>query len=225
MKSKWYELKPTAIKMRKTGCSIRDIEKTLNIPRSTLSGWFKNIKLTKKQKEQLQKNWKRGLIKARKKAAIWHKTQKQQRISQAKKEATSTLSKIDTKNKQILELALSMLYLGEGDKTKETNMGSSNPFILKFFIRSLKILFDVNPSDITCQLHLRNDQNKKELIQYWSKELGIAPNKFNAWKDKRTAKSKTYPDYKGVCIVRCGNIAIQRRIVYLSKKFCKIVIT
>lgn len=61
------------------------------------------------------------------------------------------------------------------------------------------------------------------MIQYWSKELGIAPNKFNTWKDKRTAKPKTYPDYKGVCVVRCGNLAIQRRIVYLSKEFCKII--
>jgi hypothetical protein len=133
------------------------------------------------------------------------------------------LSKIDINNKHILELALAMLCLGEGDKTKETNVGSSDPLILKFFIKSLETLFNVNRSDITCQLHLRIDQDEKKIIHYWSKELNIPKSKFRAYKDKRTAKSRTYPHYKGVCIVRCGKVAIQRRIVHLSKKYCKIV--
>jgi len=38
MKSKWYELKPDAIKLRKKGFSIGKIERRLGIPRSTLSG-------------------------------------------------------------------------------------------------------------------------------------------------------------------------------------------
>ena len=37
--------------------SIKFIEKKLGIPRSTLSGWFKNILLTEKQKIKLQNNW------------------------------------------------------------------------------------------------------------------------------------------------------------------------
>lgn len=50
MYSKWYELKPKAVELRKEGTSIREIEKLLSIPRSTLSGWLKNIKLTTEQK-------------------------------------------------------------------------------------------------------------------------------------------------------------------------------
>ncbi len=223
MKSKWYELKPSAIKLRKKGYSIRDIEKALKIPRSTLSGWLKDIKLTKKQKEELHNKWKTGLDKARKRAVIWHNQQKQCRIAQAKKQAELVLSKIDIDNKHILELALAMLYLGEGDKTKETNIGSSDLLILKFFIKSLETLFKISRLDITCQLHLRIDQDERKMIHYWSKELDIPKNKFRAYKDKRTAKSRTYPHYKGVCVVRCGKVAIQRRIVHLSKKYCKIV--
>ena len=46
MRSKWFELKPDAIKLRKKGLSIREIELRLGIPRSTLSGWLKDIKLS-----------------------------------------------------------------------------------------------------------------------------------------------------------------------------------
>jgi len=51
MKSKWFELKPSAKKLRKKGLSIGDIERRLKIPRSTLSGWLKDIKLTSKQRK------------------------------------------------------------------------------------------------------------------------------------------------------------------------------
>ena len=54
MKSKWYELKENAIKLRQQGFSIGKIERDLGIPRSTLSGWLKNIKLTARQKELLE---------------------------------------------------------------------------------------------------------------------------------------------------------------------------
>jgi len=39
--------------------------------------------------------------------------------------------------------------------------------------------------------------------------------------DKRTVGSKTYPHYKGVCYITCGNVAIQRKLLYLGEIFCK----
>ena len=210
--------------MRENGNSIREIEKILKIPRSTLSGWFKNIKLTKEQKSKLNKNWQNALDYARKKAVVWHNKQKEIRIREAQNEAINTLKNIDKNDNYILELALAMLYLGEGAKSNGTSMGNSNPLILKFFIKSIKTLFNIDKSDIMCDLHLRSDQNIKETILYWSNELDIPKIQFSAIKDKRVVKSKTYSYYKGVCVVRCGRIAVQRRIVHLAEEFSKIVI-
>lgn len=223
MVSKWFRFKIRAVELRLKGKSIKEIEKTLKIPRSTLSGWLREIKLTEKQRQRLDKNWQNALIKARKKAVIWHKDQKKRRLIEAKQQALSVLSQIDTQNKYTLELALSMLYLGEGDKTQQTSMGSSSPIILKFFIKALYTLYGVEMADLKCELHLRSDQNEKDIKQYWSDELGIPYPNFQAYKDKRTAKSRTYHSYKGVCVVRCGNIALQRKIVHLGQEFCKIV--
>lgn len=55
MRSKWYEIKPEAIRLRKKGNSLKDIREILSIPLPTLSGWFKDIKLTKRQTRILKK--------------------------------------------------------------------------------------------------------------------------------------------------------------------------
>lgn len=202
--------------------SIGYIEKKLGIPRSTLSGWFKEVQLTRRQKDQLYQNWKSALVKARKRAIIWHNQQKERRLLQAKSEAERTLQKINVRDKNILDLALAMLYLGEGFKrTTETGMGNSDPFILKFFIYCLRKSHKVNESKIKCELHLRADQNPKKIKKFWSQQLEIPLANFTSTSiDKRTAGKPTYPNYYGVCVIRCGNVAIQRKLSYISELYC-----
>lgn len=226
MQSRWFESKSDAIKLRKKGFSLGRIERRLGIPRSTLSGWLKNIELSQKQKEKLIQNWKNALVKARRKAVLWHNAQKENRLLEAKGQALKTLEVVDITNRETLELALAILYMGEGTKRKvETSMGNSDPLILKFFIATLKTLYNFNPEKIKCQLNLRADQNPEKMKHFWSKELGVPINNFGYVNlDKRTIGSKTYPHYKGVCHVLCGNVAIQRKLIYLSEIFCRKVI-
>jgi len=225
MKSRWFKSKNKAVDLRKQGLSIIKIEKLLKIPRSTLSGWFKNIGLNDKQKKILFNNQKRGLIEARKKAALWHNAQKEKRIKEAKAGALKIIENIDINDKNILEIALAILYLGEGAKTSDTAIGNSDPLILKFFLTLLKNLYKIEPEKIKCQLSLRADQNPEKIKKFWAKELDIPEVNFNHINfDKRTIGSKTYSDYKGVCYLRCGNIAIQRKLIYLSNIFCEKVI-
>lgn len=223
MISKWYELKPKAVDLRKKGISIIKIEKNLGIPRSTLSGWFKTIKLSDKQKNKLLNDGLKALAKARKKAVIWHNTQKEKRLKQAKHEAISILNKIDITNPYILELTLAVLYLGEGSKKNiETAMGSSDPLILKFFLAILQKIYKLDIGKIRCELNLRADQNPEITKKFWSKILKLPLSNFKgSHLDKRTIGSSTYKDYKGVCQVRYGSAAIQRRLIYLGNMFFK----
>lgn len=223
MQSRWRHLQNKAVSLRKAGDSITSIEKQLGIPRSTLSNWFKDISLTKKQLELLEKNKIKGLVKARKKAVVWHNNQKKERLKNAEKRAVEILTRIDANNPDILTLALAILYLGEGSKKKvETALGSSDPLILKFFINTVCKLFNLSRDNLHCQLNLRADQNIKNLTNFWSKELKIpSDNFYTPSVDKRTIASKTYPGYKGVCQVYCGNSAIQRILVSLSRQYCE----
>ncbi len=227
MKSKWYELKPKAIQLRQNGISLREVAKILKIPKSTLSGWFKEIKLSKKQKLKLKRNWIIALTKARPKAVIWHNLQKRTRLNHAEKQASTVLSLINQSDKSILELALALLYMGEGFKASSgTGMGNSDPLILKFFIKAIIKCYDFDINKISCELHLRADQNTDTVRRYWSKELNLPLKSFRSISvDKRTIGSPTYPTYNGVCVIRCGNIAIQRRLIFLAKKYCEGIIS
>lgn len=227
MQSKWFEYKAQSIALRKQGASMTLIEKKWGIPRSTQSGWFKNIILTKSQKNALIAGRSKGFEKARKYAVIWHKNQKKKHLLEAKNQALAILNSLDLKDKYVLELALAVLYMGEGAKSNTTSIGNTNPLILKFFIKCLENLYSVNKSSLKCSLHIRSDQNCEKLKRYWSRELKIPLKNFGACLvDKRTVKSKTYPHYKGVCVVRTSGYSIQRRLVFLSNLFCdKIVNT
>ena len=226
MRSKWYRLKPTATRYRRRGYSIRKIEQLLGIPRSTLSGWFRNIVLSKRQQRKLLKKWEDGLKRARAKAGERNHAKKEKRIREGEAQAFTTLQQIDTLKKEHAELALALLYLGEGSKKNtETALGSSDPLILKFFVAILRHIYQVNIEKMRCELYIRADQHPDEIKHFWAEELELPLENFRQVNiDKRTAGSKTYPTYKGVCNIRCGNVAIQRKLLPLAKLFCKRIV-
>ncbi|PIR87938.1 MAG: hypothetical protein COU10_01895 [Candidatus Harrisonbacteria bacterium CG10_big_fil_rev_8_21_14_0_10_45_28] len=213
--------KKQTIKLRKQGKSIVEIERALSINRSTLSGWLKNTILTKVQIKKLENNKKRALIKARKKAALWHNEQKKKRLNVARKEAETVISQLNTKDSNLLDLALAFLYWGEGFKRNvETGMGNTDPEILKFFLKVLRKNYKLNVKKIRCELFLRADQDVSKTKKYWAKELGLPISCFKGVNiDQRTKGRKTYENYNGVCALRCGNVAIQRKLVNIYKQF------
>jgi len=221
MYSRWFHLKEEAVALRETGMSITVIERRLGIPRSTLSGWFKNIQLTEDQRLSLMKSKQDGWAKARIKAVESHKAQKTLRLLEAKRQAEKTLAHIDITDGAILDLAFAMLYLGEGSKNGTTSIASSDPRILRFVLAVLRKNYGVNSGMVKCELHLRADQGAEELKQYWSSVLNVPLSNFRkAYFDQRSAGRPTYDRYKGVCVLYCGSIAIQRKLTYLYNHFC-----
>lgn len=221
MKSKWFELKPTAVTLRKNGLSIKQIEKELGIPRSTLSGWFRDIIMDDTHIARLQKNKEEAWARARVNSVVWHKAQKAARIAEAEAQAQSVLDRLNINN-DLLDLAFSMLYLGEGSKKGGTSIASSDPMILRFTLITLERVYNLNRTTIRCELHLRMDQNEDEIKQYWSEQLNIPFTQFKYVAfDKRSEGRTTYEHYKGVCLLQCGNIAIQRKLISMYNLFCE----
>lgn len=225
MHSQWSHLKGRAIQMRKRGRSIRFIESTLNIPRSTLSGWLKNVPLTNEQRHKLNADWLKSLAKSRIKAKKWHHHKKEERLREAARSAESTLSAIPI-NTDILELAVAFLYLGEGTKGKCTALANSNPNVIKFYVRALKQLYKLADHDLVVELHLRHDQNGNEMITYWSSAVSLPPTSFiKPVFDRRTESKPTRKGYNGVCVIRCRTVAIQRKLMYIASGFSNKIVS
>ncbi len=223
MISKWFELKNEAISLRKKGLAIRYIENKLGIPRSTLSGWFKNIKLSEEQQQKLTEDWKNGLTTARKKAATWHIEDGNRRRKIIRQEVESFTSNIKI-GKEMGELILATFYLAEGGKTEDSfAIANSNPEILLGIVSLLRKVFIIDESKFRCALHLRKDQDENKAKEFWSTILGVPKTQFIKTQfDKRTIK-KTYEHYKGVCVLIYYDMALQRRILYLGEEVLKII--
>ncbi|MDP3883282.1 MAG: hypothetical protein Q8Q48_04510 [Candidatus Staskawiczbacteria bacterium] len=213
-----FAKKNSAIKLRREGKSYRDIESILSVNRSTLSGWLKNIVLTKDQKNKLHNNWLNSLVVARKKAVLWHNKGRNERREKAKKEVEEFILNIDL-DKNIQEIILAAFYLAEGGKTENNfALANSNPEFLKSVATLLRNVFILDESKFRCCLHLRKDQDDQVLKNFWSEHLNIPKSKFLKTQfDKRTIK-KTYDHYKGVCVLIYYDMALQRRILYLGQE-------
>lgn len=218
---KFDQLKRKAITLRKGGKSIREIENVLSVSRSTLSGWFKNVNLSEHQRLFLKEKWFLGLVKARESAVLYHNKKKSERLQIAKTNAELSVNALDLNDKNILKLALSMLFSGEGFKAaEETSLGNSDPKIVRAFLKLIDNIYHLNRDKLRLYLHLRADQNVNREIRYWSHILELEAKYFKiAPVDKRTIGKKTYPEYHGVCVVRYYDVSIKREILALTDNF------
>jgi hypothetical protein len=223
--SKWFKYKDDVVELRKAGTSLPDISRRYGIAKSTLSYWFKDIELSDESKKKIKKSADERLVEARLKSAAWHRNEKQLRVMKAEQQAKEVHNTIP-KTKEVLELALSMLYFGKGGKSGSTTMGASDSFMLKFFITSVELLYDKDRSDFRYDLHLRNDQNEKQLKQYWASKLDIPIERIRyVSKDPRSIGKPTYKGYMGVCQVYVGDISILRRLKALYNVYCSEIIS
>ena len=97
--------------------------------------------------------------------------------------------------------------------------------IVEFFFTVLVHRFNVDPTKMRFDLHIRADQDPNEIRHYWADVLHLPVSHFKyVIADKRTEGKASYPHYKGVCVINCGTIAIQRRLISLYNQFCEKVL-
>lgn len=176
------ERKEKAIKLREKGYSYSMISEKLEVGKSTLSCWFKNMPFT--PNKYVIERIKRGPFKS---GQIKH-NQRVKDIERIKKLAREELGAITKRDLWVLGLGL---YIGEGSKAYETTqIINSNPNIIKLAIKWLKDICGVNNENITVTMHLYPDNNEKECANYWEKITNIPLKQFRKTQiDRRVNKS------------------------------------
>lgn len=210
--------KEAAIKLRKKGKSIRDIEKILGSPRSTLSGWLRDVKLSKKQKEQLHRRWLSALVKARLKASEVNKNERLERMKKIEESTKQFMANIKI-NKTLCELIFATFYLAEGSRTKgRVEIANTDPKILTSFLKLFRYLYLHEKSRFRCHLNLRMDQSEEKIKNYWSKILHIPKSQFIKTSFERRSTTATFKKYKGVCTVYYCDTDLQKRILTVGEE-------
>lgn len=189
--------------LRKSGKTYREIREAirLQIPKSTLSEWCKNIQLTSDHLDRISRLNLNNLKKARLIALDINKIKRREFLEKIERDNIQVAERIH--HPEIAKIALAMLCLGEASKSKRKTsfyFGNSDPMIIQLFLKLLKGCFDFKLDKIRCTVQCRSDQNILALEKFWVGITKIPKNLFyKARIDPRTiGKPTTNKEYRGV---------------------------
>lgn len=215
------ELKNRARELRKKGGTYTEVCSRLGIkvPKGTLSGWFKNIKLSTKYYTRRRQLGLEHLDRIRKKALLVNAERKQARLQNLLNKNIYLTSKID---KHIGKLLLVMLYWSEGAKypvAQTIKFGSSDPGMIRLFIRLLRGCYQLDEAKFRGAIHCRADQDVRKLRKFWSQVTGIPLSSFHKNHiDKRTiGKPTKRKSYKGVFVIYYFDTDLQLELQLLGQ--------
>lgn len=204
--------KEQAFTLRREGRSYKQIQRELNIPTSTLAGWFKNEPWSQAIKNRLSNE------------VSWSNPRSLELLVQANKERwrlkhheyrIAAIKEFDRLKGDQLFLAGIMLYWGEGEKqpkSSQVRLSNSEPEMLKIFYLFLTKVLEINPNKIFAWLLLYPDLVDSVQKNFWSKATGLPVGSFRKSiyiKGRHPTKRLSY----GVCTVVVSSRALKERIL------------
>jgi len=214
-------IKKRVITLRQEGKTYGEMQKMLNmeVPKSTLSYWCKDIPLPSGYQEKIKKLNLKNARRGRAIAFIVNRNKREEYLQSIVND-NQKLKKV-FKDKDVAKLCLSMLYLGEGGKTGRGSLmfGNSDPFIISLYLFLLDYCYGIEEHKIRCTVQCRADQNIEQLEKFWSKITKISNDKFYKTRiDPRTKGKPTKKiDYKGVCKIDYFSAHIFNELMIIPK--------
>ena len=211
-------IKETAKKMRKEGISFGDISKKLEVSKSTLSFWFKDIILPESVIKRIKT---RGNAKSIRGLLRYTESRRKERIERnifQKQEGAGVVGKLS--NRDILMAGLG-LYWGEGYKYENSELGftNSNPDMIRFYFKWLE-LWNIKKDSLIFRLSINEFFRKEENVikNFWINFLGVKKEQFSKTTYIQTnlkkASKKNLEKYKGILRVKVRRgTALRNRIL------------
>lgn len=185
-----------AIKLRKEGKSYSQIKKAVGVSKSSLSLWLRQYPLSEKRLRELRDFNEQRIERFR-------NTMRAKRESRLEKVYQEEQNYLLPLTKKELYIAGLLLYWGEGAKTTPyaASLSNTNPEVVKFFLFWLISVLLVPKKKIIIRLHIYADMDKKEEINFWSKQLGLPLSQFKPpYVKKTTLRGLTYKGFgHGTC--------------------------
>lgn len=206
------------ILLRQQGKTYREILSEVSVSKSTLSAWLRRLPLTQEQMFQLEINKKRQSYLGREKTSITKQLKYQKRLDKCFREQKRTWLPL---TKRELYLAGLFLYWGEGGKTSKGTISISNtdPNVIAFSLIWMIYALDIPKVKIRILVHLYDDMNIEESLDYWSNLLSIPRTQFIKPYIKQSKKAAI--NYKGhghgTCMLRYSNVVLREKVIMSIK--------
>lgn len=201
-----------AYELRRKGKSYSEIGKVLGVPKSTLSGWFKEElwsqeikeKLGQEESTRIPKKLNKIIQANRKRWALWH---------QSHRDKAEQEYKILKKN--LLFIAGLMLYWGEGDnnsKISKVRLANSDPGMIRVFYKFLNSELGIPSEKIYASLLLYPDLKDDMQKSFWSRAIGLPLTQFKKSTYIRGRDSDKRRSY-GVCNIYVNSGGLKEKIL------------
>lgn len=182
---KVYE-KKQAIILRKQGLAIGEIASKLNVSKSSVSYWVRDIRLTKEQRLKLNANG--HSVEAIEKRRLARLANTQIRRNAVAKAATEEAFLLTTVPLWCVGVSL---YWGEGGKTQNTvRIANSDPDVIVTMMRFFREVCLVSEKKFHGHVHTFAHCNVNKAENYWSRISGISRDKFFKTYKKQSSSSK-----------------------------------
>lgn len=170
------------IALRKNGKTHGEIAKFLNIPKSTVGWWLRNVKISKALEKQILE---RSRKKWRKNIAIYNNYYGKIRSELATKIRENykirASKEIGNLTKKGLKFIGSSLYWAEGNIKNRNSLrfSNSNPLIIKTIMKFFREVCKIPDKKIKARVHIYPGLGKKKATNYWKKITGLNKNNFH----------------------------------------------
>ncbi|MDP2788882.1 MAG: hypothetical protein Q8O46_02410 [bacterium] len=206
VKKSWEKRK--AIQLRREGKTYSEILGAILVAKSTLGLWFKEVKLSKPEKQKFTEAKRLASLRG-------GMAKKQQRIERQNRIFLEAKSKIKSPSRYEFFLIGVCLYWAEGTKEKEYRPGSGvafsnmDPKMIILFLKWLKIICKVPKNMIGFEIMVHKSHKHKllKVRRFWSKTTGFPVSSFSKVyfknsKIKKTKRKNVGEKYHGVLKVQ-----------------------
>lgn len=201
------DLRWEAIRMRVQGCSYREIREALNVSKSSLSLWLRNVTLTDEQRRLLDER--RTTSGLRRAASL--RARRMASTAAVKRQASLEIGKM---RRRELFIAGVVAYWSEGSKAKpwapsqSVTFANSDPSMIRLFITWL-LLVGVPRSDLVARLQIHESADITSAERFWSQVTKIPVDRFGKTTLKRH-NPKTTRRNVGSRYVGCLTITVRK---------------
>lgn len=182
-----------AVLLRKKGLNIRDIAEKLDVSKSSVSNWCRDIALTQKQIQQLEKKRKDGQHRGSMIAAERKRALRKKRVKETRALGATDIGRLSKRDLYMLGLGL---YWGEGYKSDNGELGftNSDSGLISVYIQWLNQIYGVTKKELIFRVGINaiHKERESEVLAYWTQILSVPLGQFTK---TSFIKSKTKKKY------------------------------
>ncbi|MEW6101954.1 MAG: hypothetical protein AB1481_06645 [Candidatus Omnitrophota bacterium] len=219
----YFNEKIKAVELRKEGSSYSEIKKIINVSKSTLSEWLKDIPLTEEHKKRLtrlQATAYLGAKKLQERSKFHHE--------EIRRKAKDELCILADNSFFVSGL---MLYWAEGDKRSgRLQFSNSDPEMIKLMMSWFRKFCKVPEQKFRICLFLHTLHTREDSLEYWADITGLPLKQFNRPYIKPTIYSNRKNKlYNGTCVIKIHSRDLWSKIlgwiegikeVFLNQRIC-----